>query len=194
MNLKTTSRNLLSLLGNILLVYVAYTVCRLLFVWNNDALFHDITWPHLFELLKAGLIFDSSAICYTNSIIIIMFLLPFHWKEHKAFYSVGRWIYVIVNALCIAMNLCDIVYFPFTGKRTTASVVQEFGNEGAGQLANIFVEHALSNWWLVVTFILLVAMLWYGFRYPCEGKKKNRQIQYVTHSRRAEWARGMAIY
>lgn len=163
--------NILRLIWNILLVYAAYGICRATFMICNSNMYHGIETSHIFDLFKAGLIFDSSAICYTNAIVMLLFLLPLHWKETRGFYTFVKWLYVVINSICLSTNLCDLVYFPFTSKRVTFSVLQEFENEGAGQMGNIFFDQALSHWYLFIVFFVLVAMLWYGYAYPVFEQK-----------------------
>lgn len=163
--------NILRLIWNILLVYVAYGICRATFMICNSNMYQGIETSHIFDLFKAGLIFDSSAICYTNAIVMLLFLLPLHWKETRGFYTFVKWLYVVINSICLSTNLCDLVYFPFTSKRVTFSVLQEFENEGAGQMGNIFFDQALSHWYLFIVFFVLVAMLWYGYAYPVFEQK-----------------------
>ena len=163
--------NILRLIWNILLVYVAYGICRATFMICNSNMFQGIETSHIFDLFKAGLIFDSSAICYTNAIVMLLFLLPLYWKETRGFYTFVKWLYVVINSICLSTNLCDLVYFPFTSKRVTFSVLQEFENEDAGQMGNIFFDQALSHWYLFIVFFVLVAMLWYGYAYPVFEQK-----------------------
>lgn len=163
--------NILRLIWNILLVYVAYGICRATFMICNSNMYQGIETSHIFDLFKAGLIFDSSAICYTNAIVMLLFLLPLYWKETRGFYTFVKWLYVVINSICLSTNLCDLVYFPFTSKRVTFSVLQEFENEDAGQMGNIFFDQALSHWYLFIVFFVLVAMLWYGYAYPVFEQK-----------------------
>ncbi len=155
----------MALLWNLLVVYIAYTVCRIVFLALNWSLYSGtLTLSHGLELFGAGLLFDTPAILYTNAIILLMFLLPLHWKEHPAFYRVARWIYTIVNSIAVYMNLMDCVYFPFTGKRTTASVFSEFSNESTGEMMKIFGGQFLSHWYLVLLAALVTWTFWKLFR------------------------------
>ncbi len=148
------------LVWNLLTVYVAYTLCRAAFLAMNWSLYAGtLTLSHAMDLFGAGLLFDTPAILYTNAIILLMFLLPLHYKERPGFYKAARWIYVVVNSLAVYMNLMDCVYFPFTGKRTTASVFAEFGNESTVEMLKIFGGQFLSHWYLV----LLAALVTWGF-------------------------------
>ncbi len=154
-----------ALLWDLLVVYCAYTLCRIVFLALNWSLYAGtITLSHGLELFSAGLLFDTPAILYTNAVILLMFLLPLHWKEHPAYYRVARWIYTIVNSIAIYMNLMDCVYFPFTGKRTTASIFAEFSNESTGEMAKIFGGQFLSHWYLVLLAALVTWALWKLFR------------------------------
>ena len=154
-----------ALLWNLLIVYCAYTLCRTIFLVLNWPLFAGtLTLGHGAELFGAGLLFDTPAILYTNAIILLMFLLPLHWKERPGFYRVARWIYTIVNSIAVYMNLMDCVYFPFTGKRTTASVFAEFGNESTGEMLKIFGGQFLSHWYLVLLAALITWAFWKLFR------------------------------
>ena len=156
---KIHTGNLFALLWNLLIVYVAYSLCRLMFYLLNLPTYSDISGGHVLDLFGAGLIFDTSAIVYTNAILIIMFLLPLHWKENGIYYKVARWYYTIVNSFCISTNLIDCVYYQYTGKRTTMSVLNEFSNEGFGNMANILGKQFLDNWYLV----LLAVLIWWLF-------------------------------
>ena len=165
MKLSITRSPILSLLWNLLVVYVMFMVCRMIFVLANWTIYSGtLTWGHTLELFGAGLIFDTSAILYTNALVSVMMLFPLHWKEKQGYYKIVRWIYVICNSVAIYANLIDCVYFPFTGKRTTTSVFAEFSHEGAGNMAKIFAEQFLANWYLVVVAALISWLLWKLFR------------------------------
>ena len=165
MKLSITRSPILSLLWNLLVVYVMFMVCRVIFVLANWTIYSGtLTWGHTLELFGAGLIFDTSAILYTNALVSVMMLFPLHWKEKQGYYKIVRWIYVICNSVAIYANLIDCVYFPFTGKRTTTSVFAEFSHEGAGNMTKIFAEQFLANWYLVVVAALISWLLWKLFR------------------------------
>ena len=161
------------LIWDLLIVYCAYSLCRAVFLALNWSLYAGtMTFAHATELFGAGLLFDTPAILYTNAIILLIFLLPLHWKETPAVYRVARWIYTIVNSIAVYMNLMDCVYFPFTGKRTTASVFAEFGNESTGEMLKIFGGQFLSHWYLVLLAALISWALWKLFRpIPARVKK-----------------------
>lgn len=161
----TSNIPLVALLWNLLVAYIAYTLCRGVFLILNWPLYAGtLTWSHRLSLFGAGLRFDTPAILYTNAIILLMFLLPLHWKEHPGYYRIARWIYTVVNSIAVYMNLMDCVYFPFTGKRTTASVFAEFSNEGTGEMLKILGSNFFSHWYLVLLAGLVTWAFWKLFR------------------------------
>lgn len=175
------SRNILPLAWNVLMVYLAYFLCRLCFYIVNLDMYGDVGFGHLMELFGAGVIFDTSAILYTNLLIILLFLFPLHWKEKKLYYKITRWIYTVVNSFCIALNMADCVYFQYTGKRTTMSVVSEFSNEGVGNMVNILGKQFLDNWYLVLIAFALFYALYKLFRSPKQLEVENKLAYYITN-------------
>lgn len=157
---------IVALLCNLLIVYVLFSLTRLVFVWCNSSLYSEhMTVGYLFQLMLAGLRFDTTAILYLNCWMILVFLFPLHWKENnEKVFKVCRWLFVIVNFIGLSANLCDCAYFPFTGKRTTFDVFKEFSNEG--NFITIFLHAALPYWYLFIVAALLVWVLWKLFVTP----------------------------
>lgn len=168
MRLRISTRYpIVALMVNLLTVYVLFSLSRLVFLLYNWGQYAStMTWRHGLDLFGAGLIFDTSAILYTNALIIAAFLLPLHWKECAGFYRVVRWIYVVCNSVAVYANLIDSVYFPFTGKRTTTSVFAEFSHEGVGNMTTIFAQQFAVHWYLVILAVVFSWVLWKFFVAP----------------------------
>ena len=144
---------LLAVLWNLLLVYFVYQIARLeYYVENRDYL--SYTW----DIFQGGLLFDTSAILYTNALYVVMMLFPLHWKENKIYHKVCQCLFVVVNSITFAINLADSVYFRYTMRRTTTTVFEEFSNEG--NLGSIIGTEFLNHWYLVLLFALVVFLLW----------------------------------
>lgn len=141
---------------NLLLVYVAFMICRVVFLWENYDLFQDLTFSRLTRMFQGGLAFDTTAILYGNALYIVLALFPLHWKENRKYQKVLQWLFVVVNILMVIINFVDTAYFPYTGRRTTMSVFAEFSHET--NLAGIFGIELLHHWYLVI----LTALMGYG--------------------------------
>ncbi len=161
-------KNLLGYIGNFLwnifLVYVCYSMCRLIFVLDNWDSFSYLTIGDLGRLCRGGLLFDTSAIAYTNIIYVLLVFFPLHLKEEKRYFMLVKWVFVAVNLLMLAMNLMDSGYFPFSNQRTTTSIFTQFANED--NLVGVLLIESLRSWYLVVAFALMALGLWKLYRIP----------------------------
>jgi len=156
---------LVAVICNLLLVYLVYQVARLAYFLENTSYL-----SYTFDVWCGGLIFDTSAILYTNALYIVLMLLPVHRKETPAYQKACKWLFLVVNSLTLAMNLADAVYFQFTMRRTTTTVFGEFGNER--NLGSIIGTELLRHWYLVLLFIVIVVCLWRCYAQPrLEWKK-----------------------
>ncbi len=148
---------------NMAMVYIVYGLCRLIYWAENAQTFTGLwTENRLSDLLTGAWMFDSSAILYTNVFYALLMLVPLHWKESRGWQTVAKWVFLLVNSLMVVINLADAVYFQYTGRRTTASVFNEFSNEG--NLMDIFAVEALRHWYLVLAGVILIWGLWKGYK------------------------------
>ena len=164
---------LLAVLVNLLMAYVVYFVARIAFLLENWGLYADgMTTSHLMELLRGGIVFDTSAILYTNALWVVMMLFPVSRKENPTYHNVCRWVFVVVNMLALAINLGDAVYFQYAMRRTTTTVFNEFSNEN--NLGSIFAQEALSHWYF---FLLAAAVAWAMWKLYLSPRLDYRQLK-----------------
>ena len=158
---------LLSPLGatlyNLLMVYVVYFIARIAYLLENWSYFSpNLSFGHIMEMLAGGLVFDTSAILVTNIPYTVMMLFPLHQKETKIYQQVSKGVFLFINGLALAVNLCDAVYFRFTMRRTTTTIFSEFSNEG--NLGGIFLTETLRHWYLVLLFVFIVWLMYRLYR------------------------------
>ena len=150
---------LLAVLWNLLLVYVVYQIARLAYYLENSTLL-----TYSYDMWCGGLLFDTSAILYTNVLYVVLMLFPLHWKERPAYHRFCKGLFLLVNGIALAINLADAVYFQYTMRRTTTTVFSEFSNEG--NLAGIVGTELLHHWYLVLLFVAVMAFLWRCYAQP----------------------------
>ena len=144
---------------NLIVIYIAYGICRVAFVIENWGLFaSDFQWSSVPEMLRGAWMFDTSAILYTNVLYALLMLIPLHYKEMRGWQMTAKWIFIIVNGVCIAANLADCVYFKYTMRRTTNTVFSEFSNEG--NIGSIIGVEFLRHWYLVLLFVVMILAMW----------------------------------
>ena len=154
---------LTAVLCNLLIAYGAYFLARVIYFFENYSFFaQNLSFSHLMEMLGGGLVFDTSAILVTNIPYIVMMLFPLHLKENAAYQELCRAVFLIINGLALAVNLCDAVYFRFTMRRTTTTVFSEFSNEG--NLGSIFLTETLRHIYLLVLFVIIVWAMYRLYR------------------------------
>ena len=152
-----------AVLCNLLIAYGAYFLARIIYFFENYSFFaQNLSFSHLMEMLGGGLVFDTSAILVTNIPYIVMMLFPLHLKENAAYQELCRAVFLIINGLALAVNLCDAVYFRFTMRRTTTTVFSEFSNEG--NLGSIFLTETLRHIYLLVLFVIIVWAMYRLYR------------------------------
>ncbi len=148
----------LSAFINLLWVYAVYFICRLVYGFENwSVLGGTMSSDGVWNILKGGCLFDTSAIMYTNSLYMVLMLLPCHLKEWKGWQKFTKGVFLVVNSMAISLNLADSVYFQYTGRRTTATIFSEFSNEG--NLGGVIGVEFLNHWYLVLIAVVLIVGL-----------------------------------
>lgn len=170
-----------ALVFNILMSFVVYMICRLVYLLENHAYFVEgLSFSAMSDLIKGGFIFDRSAVFYTHSLYILLMLLPYWAKETPLYHRFCKWLYVVVNGLAVVINMADAVYFPYTLRRTTTTVFSEFGNEN--NLSGIFFTEFVRHWYLVLIAVVLIKALCLLYVKPRlsrdDIRTKNLKIRY----------------
>lgn len=146
---------LLAVSINIALLFILYTLLRIEFLLENWSYFREMVEEgRLLSLLGGGMVFDAPGIFYLNIIYVALLLFPLHYKERRGYYSVCKWVFVIVNSVGILANLIDSVYFAYTLRRTTFDLFAEFS--GDDNLGKIMLVEVGRHWYLLILAILLI--------------------------------------
>src|SRR5690606_2549209 len=143
------------LLYRLVLVYLFYTLTRLLFVAFNAPLLQIDSVKQLLLLCFYGLRFDTTIILYVNSLFILVSLLPLIINTHKSFQRVLFYLYFITNGIAIAFNFIDFIYYKFTFARSTSNITESIANE---QNKGTLLLNFMVNYWYV--FLLFGLCIW----------------------------------
>ncbi len=150
-------------LCNLLIAYVVYFLARLIYFFENYSYFsQNLSFSHVLEMLRGGLVFDTSAILVTNIPYIVLMLFPIHYKESAIYQKLCRAVFLVINGVALAINLCDAVYFRFTMRRTTTTVFSEFANEE--NLGGVFLKETINHLYLLVLFVVMVWAMYRLYR------------------------------
>ncbi len=152
-NLKWTLRWLLSL-------FFVYSLARFAFLLNHFHRFSDAGIGALLEALLFGLRFDASLIFSVNLVFLVLALFPASFALQPKFLLGLRWALVLGNLPFLAINLVDIDYFAFTGKRTSFP----FWRMQADVWQQI-PQLALNFWRIPVAIVFSCFLIWRGSRF-----------------------------
>ena len=147
----------LALLYRFLVLLIIYSSLRLAFYIINIELFPTIEPLELMVMMVGGLKFDLVALLYINSLYILLQIAPVRWRYKPAYQGFSKWLFLGSNAVGIALNLVDFVYYRYTLKRTTASVFDQFVNES--NLLKLAGDFLLDYWYLLVAMVGLTWLL-----------------------------------
>jgi len=179
MKLQFKSR-LILLLARLLLVYIAFMLCRVLFYLFNDELIDPLNDTTTWNLLKGSLMFDTVSIIYINMLFILLSLLPLRKTENKVYQKVVFTIFMIFNSIGLLINTADIFYYPFKQARLVLGDFVLLKDDSFMPLLGNFV---VDYWYGFLFYIALVALLWFG--YKAVGLKHTEQTNrrfYITNS------------
>lgn len=147
-----------NVLKQITLVFVLYTICRLLFVIFNKSYFQDLSFTELIPILFFGLRFDAFSICAINALYVLLAILPFKFYYHKLYQKSLSIIFISTNTLGILLNCIDFAYFPFNQKRTSYDAMNlAFGGES--EFGKLLPQFLMQFWYVVLIFISLIFIL-----------------------------------
>ena len=171
---------IISVLCNFGLILLAFTLCRLAFLFSNYSYFSDLTFVELTRIFAGGIKFDISSLIYFNAIYIVLALLPFKFRDRKVYNKILKWAYFLPNSIALFLNCSDITYYPFSLRRTTCMIFTEFG--GDNNIAKIFATAIVEYWYITLFYVLIIFSLNKLYSPIKNAKIPNNIIKYsISH-------------
>lgn len=135
------------------LAYVFYFLARALFyLYNKDLIAVD----SLFEFIRLswhGLVFDTTAILYVNSLFIVLSILPLYINTKKGYQQFLMWLYFVTNLIAYATNFIDFIYYRYNFGRSTIAMTESVAHESNKML--LFGNFLVRYWHVFALFIAL---------------------------------------
>lgn len=140
----------------LLVMMGVYTLLRAGFWVFNSSLFSVDNAGQALGVFWHGLRFDLVALCYINSPLILLLLLPFPFRSKTWYHKITRGLYYLLNIPFLIFSFIDIEYFPYSFKRTTF--------EATGMTGDFFqlLPQFLSDFWymLVIGIVVIAGIVW----------------------------------
>jgi phosphoglycerol transferase MdoB-like AlkP superfamily enzyme len=139
--------------------FILLHLTRYVFFLLNKSYFPEINFSDWLKIIFGGMKFDLAAILYTNSIFILIQIIPFAFRHKNKYRKISNVIYLISNSLMLAFSIADMVYFKYTLRRSTWMIFKEFSNEG--NIIIILLKSLLNYWYIIPIFLgfLLILIL-----------------------------------
>jgi len=181
-SLKVLKRDIyLVLIYRLAILLFIYALLRLGFYFNNISLFPSVTAEKLGVMMLGGMKFDLVALLYLNSLFLLLQVIPFRFRYNLIYQKVSKWIFLVTNALGIALNLIDFAYYRFTLKRTTGTVFEQFSNEE--NKFKLALDFLWDYWYLLILFLISLYLLsWLYNRVSIKPPKNFNYVKYISHS------------
>jgi phosphoglycerol transferase MdoB-like AlkP superfamily enzyme len=161
MNLKSLVKEVrsapLMLVWRLGIVYLLFSLQRLVFYLINIRYFPEMPFVHLVELMISGLRFDLTAVLYVNSLYILLMLLPLKIKYNDGYKKFARILFLVTNSIALVANLVDVVYFRYILRRTDFSIFSEFSHES--NILRILGVGIVQYWYLLLLFGVLFLIM-----------------------------------
>ncbi len=141
----------------LLIAYLFYFIARILFFIYNINL---IQVDNVFDFLKLcyhGLVFDTTAILYVNSLFIFLSIFPVVINLKKGYQSLLFYLYFATNLFAYATNFVDFIYYRYNFSRSTRASLDTLENESNKSL--LFFNFLLNYWHVFLLFFAL-SYLW----------------------------------
>ena len=171
------------LVSNMALMMLLFSVCRLVFYIFNLEFYPDMPVRRLGAIFAGGMRFDISALLWGNIAYIALFILPFKFRYSAVYQKALKAFFVLINAVLLAGNCADVIYFRFTLRRTTSDVFREFANESnLGDLVGHFVVDFWYMWLIWIALIVVVVLLYRKAARPLFGRSLAARVVFYAGS------------
>jgi phosphoglycerol transferase MdoB-like AlkP superfamily enzyme len=144
----------------LLLAMALYSTCRIIFYFFNTSYFPGMNFGRWMTIMKGGIRFDLTAVLYSNSLLLLLMIIPLTIRFKSWYKGIVKWLFIIINSFALATNIADTIYYQFTLRRTTLSVFSQFENEQNG--AVLFFRFLFDYWYALLVWIILVAILYFA--------------------------------
>jgi phosphoglycerol transferase MdoB-like AlkP superfamily enzyme len=150
----SSKKALFLFIKRLVLVVLAYQICRILFYFFNTNFFETISYK---EFL-GGIRFDLSAIAYINLFFVVLHFLPLKLYFNRSYQRFLTISFFIVNLIFLLTNFIDFQYYKFTNRRSTFSLITANGMEN--EIVGLLASYLIDYWYIPTCFIIFAILFW----------------------------------
>ncbi len=153
-----------------------FSLCRLIFLlffWTD---FNNNGFGEILKAFALGTRFDVFASFYLNIPLFFTLFIPFQFQQNKPFQFVQKLIFVLLHLFALILNLSDIVFYKFSGRRIAYDFISflKMGDE----TSKVAFDFIFQNWILLLLFILISFLVIKLYPKVSVGSKSGRRLRY----------------
>lgn len=175
------SKEFLIFLYRIFLVFLFFSITRLLFIIYNYKILDIQSISEWLNIFYGGLFFDATSIVYTSTLFIVFSILPFFVNTKPNYQKFLFWIYFIPNGIALSMNHLDFMYYRFVRTRSMSNVLESVEHEV--NKTTLFFSFLVSYWHVFLSFFLCLFLWIYLYkRFKIKFQRVESKVVYVLYS------------
>ena len=160
----------------LVLLLVLFQVSRIYFFISNYSKYSDTDIGKIIWAFIVGIRFDLVSIGISNSLFIILSILPFTFTVNKYYQSFLKFLFVIINSVLLFSNLLDSEYFKFTQKRSTFDIFDLVQTDDFRNMASGYI---LDYWHIFLIGIILTIILFKYYPEIKNGRWRSPSIKMI---------------
>lgn len=112
----------------------------------------------LFRAFFFGMRFDWFTLSVFNIPFLVLIGLPIPFKYNKSYKKITDFAFIFCNALAIALNLIDVIYFRFLDRRMTSELLEFIQGQNDDQ-GGMLLNFAADFWYMILIFFVFLFLL-----------------------------------
>jgi phosphoglycerol transferase MdoB-like AlkP superfamily enzyme len=153
--MKAYKQKVILLLKQLLLVFVMYFLCRVVFLISCHSYFLNLNAWEILKLFFYGIRFDAFSIAVSNILFITISLQPFLFANNYWLQKTNNFLFLVFNSLFLLTNCIDFGYYPFIRKRSTFDTLNQlFG--GQIDVKTLLPSFITDYWYVLLLYIILI--------------------------------------
>ncbi|WP_299253325.1 LTA synthase family protein [uncultured Cytophaga sp.] len=164
------------LFSRLFFLLLLFSLCRLLFFLFYSNQFESCTNAQIAQAFLVGVRFDVSILLGFNVVFLLPLAIGRFFNIPKSIFFLTKILFVLVNSFLVALNLIDLEYFAFTGKRTGIEIIG-IKDDVANQ-----INQLILNYWHIglLAFVLFLWILLRTLRLKYTPIISKKPIIYFT--------------
>ena len=99
------------LIKKVIILLLLYMVARIIFFMFHFNAFNFSETGSFLKALFCGIRFDISAICASNALIILLYLIPLRMRKNETYLKIPGILFIVFNSAAFLFNFIDLQYF-----------------------------------------------------------------------------------